>query len=100
MITEQELELALELNKEIKDLKLLIVKLEESKVSRNTTMNSGVTLDGCKIEVDDYTQNMLQQFKEDLVHVHRVKLQELKKKYSEIIESPEDTLIRIVRENG
>jgi hypothetical protein len=100
MITEQELEMALDLNKEVKELKILIVKLEESKVSRNATLSVGITVEGCRIEVNDYTQNILTKLRDDLIHAHKVKLQELKNKYAEIIESPEDTLMRIVKEDG
>lgn len=100
MISEHELELALQLQKEIRDLKLIIVKLEEAKVSRNQSMNSGISVDSNKIEVDDYTQNLLQKFKDDLVHVHKVKLQDLIDRYAEIIESPEDALVRIIRNDG
>lgn len=100
MITEQELELALQLMKEIKDLKIILAKFEESKVSRNTAMNCGISIDASKIEVDDYTQHLLQKFKDDIVNVHKIKLQELRASYSEIIESAEETLIRIVKENG
>ena len=46
--------------KEIKDLKIFIAKLEEAKISTSQAMNSSVCIDNCKIEVDHYTQNLLQ----------------------------------------
>ena len=97
MISEEELELALELQKDIRELKILIVKLEEARISRNQTINAGISIDGCKMDVDGYTQNIIQKFKDDMVHVHKVRLQDLKDRYDEIIESPEDALIRIVK---
>ena len=100
MITEQELELALALQKEIRDLNVLIAKLEESKVSRSDVINTTINMGNSKIEVSDYTQHILQKFKDDIVCVHKIQLKDLKVKYAEIIESPDDTLIRILEENG
>lgn len=100
MITEEELENALSLQKEIRELKLLIVKFEEAKVSSTPTLNSGIGIDGNRIEVDSYTKSVLEKFKDEIVHVHKVKLQDLQDKYAKIIESPEDALMRIVREDG
>ncbi len=100
MITEQELELAVQLNKDIRDLKVLIAKLEETKISRNVGMNSGISIEGNKVEVNDYTQHLLQKFKDDVVYVHKVELKELKQRYSDIIETPGETLRRILEEDG
>ena len=99
MISEEELDLALELQKEIKELKITIVKLEEARISRSQAGNTGISIDSCKIEVDGYTQHIIQKFKDDMVHVHNIKLQALKAKYGEIIESPEDALMRIVKDS-
>ncbi len=100
MITEQELALALELNKQIRDLKVLLAKLEETKISRSASTNDAISIDGHKIEVDDYSQNLLEKFKEDVIHVHRLKLKDLQDKYADIIESPTQTLRRIIEEDG
>ena len=100
MITESELELALTLQKEIKDLRVFIAKIDDAKVSSVAGINSGIGIDGNRVEVDSYTKTLLQKFKDDVVHVHKVKLQDMEDRYSEIIESPGDALMRIVRENG
>ena len=99
MITEQELELALELRDKMKELKVTIAKLENVVISETSNLSSGVAIDGVKISVDDYTKNLLLKFKEDIVEAYRSKLSDTKEKYKEIIESPNDTLRRILEEN-
>ena len=100
MITEQELELALELKDEIKALKEKIAKLEGATISSNTQLNSGISIDGIKVNVNAYTRDLLIKFKDDAVEAHRAQLEELSKRYKEIIESPADTLRRILEEDG
>jgi len=100
VITEQELELALSLRSKIKDLKILIGKLESVVISASQNLSNGISVDGNKIVVDDYTRNILVKFKDDILDAHRLKLQKLKESYKEIIESPNDTLRRILEENG
>ena len=68
MITEHELELATELNGKIKELKILIAKLEATKISRGSSSSmNGISMDGNKIVVNSHTLNLLQKFKDDIV---------------------------------
>lgn len=98
MITEQELEMALELREKIKDLKQTIAKLESVVIANNTALNNGISIDCIKIKVNNYTRNMLVKFKEDVLAAHKEQLEDLRTKYKEIIESPDDTLRRIIEE--
>lgn len=98
MITEQELEMALELREKIKDLKQTIAKLESVVIANNTTLNNGISIDCIKIKVNNYTRNMLVKFKEDVLAAHIEQLEDLRARYKEIIESPDETLRRIIEE--
>ncbi len=100
MITEQELELALSLRDKIKDLKSTIAKLENVVISDTQNLSNGISIDGIKIACDDYTRGHLIRFKEEILEMYRLKLTDLKARYKEIIESPNDTLRRMIEENG
>ena len=100
MITEQELEMALELRKQIKETKMLIAKLEEAVIAETSNLNNGISIDGNKLPVDEFTKATLLIFKEDITEVLRKKLEEQKNRYKEIIENPNDTLRRILEEDG
>lgn len=99
MITEQELELALDLRERIKKIKTTINDLEQVILSSTQNLSSGVTLGGTKIIFDAYTRDHLVKFKEDMIKAHRLKLEELHRQYKDIIEAPGDTLRRIIEEN-
>lgn len=100
MITEQELELALTLRNNIKDLKILIAKVEPVVVSDTQNLNNGVSVDNSKMQVNSHTRDILIKFKDDIVLAHKLRLAELEERYKEIIEAPSDTLRRILEENG
>ena len=89
MITEQELERALSLRDKIRDLKVMISKLESAKISKNTTMNSKVSIDQNMVEVNDYTIATLKRFHREIVNDYKHKLHELEEEYGAIIYSPE-----------
>ena len=99
MITEQELELALELRDKIKLLKNTIAKLESVVLSATNNLSSGVSIDGIKIEYNDYTRKNLIEFKENIIEAHRRKLKDLQEEYKNIIETPESALRRILEED-
>ena len=99
MITEQELELALDLRERIKKIKATINELEQVVLSSTQNLSSGVTMGGVKVAFDAYTRDYLVKFKEDIMHVYKVKLEELQRQYKNIIEAPGDTLRRIIEEN-
>ena len=98
MITEQELELALELRDKIKELKVTIAKLEQVVISSTNNLSGGITIDSIKIATDEYTRNTLHKFKEDILTHYKERLQDLKDKYKEIIETPDDAFRRILEE--
>jgi len=100
VITEQELEFALKLKSELKELKIVIAKLEDVTISKTQSINGGISIDNTKITVDDHTKGILVTFKEDILTAHRMKLIELQDKFKEIIESPSDTLRRILDEDN
>jgi len=100
VITEQELELALTLRNNIKDLKILIAKVEPVVVSDTQNLNNGVSVDNSKMQVNSHTRDILIKFKDDIVLAHKLRLAELEERYKEIIEAPSDTLRRILEENG
>lgn len=91
MITEKELERALELRKEIKEIKLKLTKMEGVKVSR-TEIGASFSIDNSKIEVDEYTINTLRRFKKDILKIYTGILNELEKEYNDIIISEEDAI--------
>lgn len=99
MITEQELELALDLREKIKKIKSTINDLEQVILSSTQNLSSGVSIGGTKISFDDYTRDCLVKFKEDMIQAYKTKLQDLEKQYKDIIEAPGDTLRRIIEEN-
>lgn len=99
MITEQELELALDLRERIKKIKATINELEQVVLSSTQNLSSGVTMGGVKVAFDAYTRDYLVKFKEDIMQVYKVKLEELQRQYKNIIEAPGDTLRRIIEEN-
>ena len=90
MITEQELERVLSLKDEIRDLRIFISRLESSKISKTSTMNSKVTIDSNVIVVNDYTIASLKRFHREIVNDYRVKLDALENEYNAIILSPEE----------
>lgn len=89
MITEQELERALVLREKIKELRVFISKLESSRISSSTQMNSKVSIDTNVIEVNDFTVATLKRFHAEIVNDHRHKLHALEEEYNSIIFSPE-----------
>jgi len=99
VITEQELELALDLRERIKKIKATINELEQVVLSSTQNLSSGVTMGGVKVAFDAYTRDYLVKFKEDIMQVYKVKLEELQRQYKNIIEAPGDTLRRIIEEN-
>lgn len=90
MITEQELERVLALREKIKDLRVFISKLESSKISTTTTMNSKVSIDSITIDVNDYTVATLKRFHREIVNDYRHKLHMLEEEYNSLIFSPEE----------
>lgn len=91
MITEKELERALELRREIKDMKIKLSKLEDVKVSR-TEIGAAFTIDNNRIEVDEYTIGTLRRFKGDILKIYVNLLAALEKEYIAIIISEEDAI--------
>lgn len=94
MITEQELERALTLKDEIRDIKILISKLESSKISRSNTMNSKISIDANTINVNDYTIATLKRFHNEIVNDYRHELFQLEEEYKSIICSTEEAFER------
>lgn len=95
MITEKELERALELRVEIKEMRIKLSKLEDLKVSR-TEIGASFAIDNNKIEVDEYTIGTLRKFKKDILNIYTKILEELEKEYSAIIISEEDAIERAI----
>ena len=93
MITEKELERALELRQEIKDMRVKLSKIKDLKVSR-TEIGATFAIDSNKIEVDEYTIGTLRKFKRDILHIYTKMLEELEKEYSSIIISEDDAIER------
>lgn len=89
MITEQELEKALILREQIKELRVFISKLESTKISNSSQINSKVSIDTNVIDVNEFTLATLKRFHHEIVHDHRKKLQALEEEYNGIIFSPE-----------
>jgi hypothetical protein len=97
MITEQELERAQELKKEIKELKITIAKLEDFKVTES--IGSGyMCIDSIKLDVKRYTKDILNKFYIDILTIYKVRLSDLKKEYATIIQSPEEAFRQIIEE--
>lgn len=71
MITEQELELALSLRDKIKELKILIGKLESVVLSSSQVLSSGISVDNNKIILDEHTRNILIKFKDDIINTNK-----------------------------
>lgn len=95
MITEKELERALELRQEIKDMKLKLAKLEDLKVSR-TEIGASFAIDNNKIEVDEYTIGTLRNFKRDILKIYTNMLSKLENEYASIVISEEDAIERAI----
>ena len=93
VITEKELERALELRQEIKDMRLKLTKLEDLKVSR-TEIGAKFSIDNNHIEVDEYTIGTLRKFKRDILKIYTNILEQLEKEYSSIVISEEDAIER------
>lgn len=93
MITEKELERALELRQEIKDMRVKLSKIKDLKVSR-TEIGATFSIDSNRIEVDEYTIGTLRKFKKDILHIYTKILEELEKEYSSIIISEDDAIER------
>ena len=89
MITEQELERALVLRDKIKELRVFISKLESSKISSSSQINSKVSIDTNVIDVNDFTIGTLKRFHNEIVNDYRHKLHALEEEYNSIIFSPE-----------
>jgi len=90
VITEQELERALLLRDRIRELRILISKLDTCKVSQTTSMNSKISIDSNTLDVNDYTVATLKRFHREIVNDYRHKLHQLEEEYKSIIFSPEE----------
>ena len=90
MITEQELERALTLKDQIKDLSVFISKLEHCKIAAHSSMNAKVNIDNNLIDVNEYTIATLKRFHHEIINDHRHKLHKLEEEYKAIIYSPEE----------
>ena len=95
MITEKELERALELRKEINDCKAKINKFEDIKVSR-TEIGSSFSIDNNRVETDEYTIATLRRFKRDILKSYNKKLEDLRHEYSSIITTEEDAFEKLI----
>lgn len=95
MISEKELERALELQKEIKEMRLKLARLEDLKVSR-TEIGASFSIDNNKIEVDEYTVGTLRKFKKDILKIYSKILEELQTEYSSIVISEEEAIERAI----
>jgi len=91
VITEKELERALELRQEIKELKLKIARLEGLKVSR-TEIGVPFSIDSNRIDVNEHTIGTLRRFKRDILKVYGKMLDDLEKEYKSIVISEEDAI--------
>lgn len=89
MITEQQLERALTIREQIKELRVFISKLESARISKITSQNSKITIDANVIDVDDFTVGTLKRFHAEVVHDYRTRLHALEEEYNSIIFSPE-----------
>ena len=95
MITEKELERALELRKEVKEMRMKLAKLEDLKVSR-TEVGASFSIDNNKIEVDEYTVATLRKFKRDILKIYTKILEELLAEHDAIIISEEEAIERAI----
>ena len=91
MITEKELEQALELRKDIREMKLKITRLEDIKISR-TEIGASFSIDSNRINVDEYTIGILTKFKKDILKAYGAALEHLEQEYKGIIVSEEDAI--------
>lgn len=91
MISEKELERALELRKEIKEMRLKVTKLQDLKVSR-TEIGASFSIDNNRIEADEYTIGTLRKFKRDVLKIYTRVLNDLEKEYGQIIISEEEAI--------
>lgn len=96
MITEQELERALELKNLIKDLKIDIVRLETTAINHSLINNSKICIGTNTISVDVHTIAVLKRFRSEVIHAYIVKLDELQKEYLSIICSVEETFEEVL----
>lgn len=94
MITEQELEKALELKSKIKELRIFISKLESCSISRSDVLNSKISIDSNTISVDEFTISTLKRFHNEIVNDYRHKLHAFEEEYNSIIFSPEEAFER------
>jgi len=95
MITEKELERALELQKIIKELRVKIAKMQDIKIS-TTEIGSAFSIDNNRIDVDKYTVGILRKFKSDILKIYETTLEEYEKEYKGIIISEADVIERAI----
>jgi hypothetical protein len=93
VITEKELERALELRDEIKEMRVKLSKIKDINVSR-TDIGSSFSIDNNKIEVDEYTIGTLRRFARDIYNIYTKRLEDLEKEYSSIVMSEDDAIER------
>lgn len=72
-------------------MKMKLTKLEDVKVSR-TEIGASFSIDGNKIDTDEYTISALRRFKRDIQTVYTKILEELEKEYKSIVVSEEDAI--------
>lgn len=90
MITERELDRALELKDEIKDLKIKIAKLD----SLNVAVSNGASfsIDGNRIDINSNTLKAAREFRDNILKIYNKLLQKLEKDYQKIVVSEESVL--------
>ena len=98
MITEQELERALTLKDQIRELSVFVSKLEQCKIAVHSSINTKVTIDNNVIDVNEYTIATLKRFHHEIINDHRQRLSKLEDEYKAIIFSPEEAFERALRE--
>lgn len=91
MITENELEKALDLRKEIRELKLKITKLEGVKISRSE-IGGVFTIDGNRVDTDEYTIQAQKRFRDEILKIYEKMLEDLEEEYKGIVVSEEDAI--------
>lgn len=74
----------------IKDLRVLISKLDTCKVSKTSGLNSKISIDSTIIEVNDYTESTLKRFHKEIVNDYKHELHRLEGEYKSLIFSPEE----------
>lgn len=92
MITEEQLERALELRSEIKELKVKLSRLKNASVSRVDTIGAKFSIDSNMIDMNPYTLKSAEKFLGEVVRAYESNIRSLEKEYEEIVTTEADII--------